>query len=147
MASVGWADSLPNPATTPGKTRTDLTVEQICTTKWGHDRRHVTARMKEDVFAAYGIPKEARHDANHKDLYEVDHLISREIGGADAEENLWPESYVGDCNAHDKDRVENALHREVCANPSEDALHAAQQAIATNWIAEYEKRYGSCKHQ
>lgn len=147
ITTSGWADSsLPNPALTPGKARTDLTVQQICTIKWGHDRRHVSHSMRRKVFNAYNVAKTARHTADGKSLYEVDHLISREIGGADAVENLWPESYFGDCNAHDKDEVENALHREVCANPSEAALKHAQQSIATNWIAEYEKRYGSCRH-
>jgi hypothetical protein len=100
--------------------------------------------MKNQVFLNYSIPPDARHDEHRKSLYEIDHLISRELGGADEIANLWPEPYEGACNAHAKDRLENELHKEVCADPSDDKLHEAQTAIATNWIAEYEKRFGSC---
>ena len=34
---------------------------------------------------------------------EIDHLISLELGGANTEDNLWPQPYDGDWNAHDKD--------------------------------------------
>jgi hypothetical protein len=45
-----YAADLPNPHLTPGVARTDLTLEQICTTKWGRDVRAVTAAMKRKVF-------------------------------------------------------------------------------------------------
>ena len=46
---------LPNHMLTPGVARTDLTLKKICTTKWGKDARHVTAAMKRQAFAAYGL--------------------------------------------------------------------------------------------
>jgi hypothetical protein len=111
---------------TPGVVR-PLTRAQVCGTAWGKDRRHVTLAMRQHVFAAYGIPY-----AQHAQ-YEVDHLIPRELGGADDEANLWPQPWDGPHGAHAKDRLENALHRAVCAGTI--TLPAAQAAIRTDWIA------------
>jgi hypothetical protein len=69
--------ALPNPTLTPGVVRHDLTLSQACATAWGKDHRAVTTAMKRQVFAAYGIPW-----ADHAQ-YEVDHLVSRELAGAD----------------------------------------------------------------
>lgn len=133
---------VPNPKLTPGETR-PLTLDQICSTKWGKDARAVTSAMKEHVFRAYGVPYEARHSSNGKVAFEVDHLISRELGGADTERNLWPEPYFGQWNAHMKDRVENRLHAEVCAKRL--TLDAAQQMIRTDWRAAYVQYFGTVK--
>lgn len=47
---------------------------------------------------------------------EIDHLISRELGGADVMENLWPQAYVtSPWKAVLKDKLENQLHKEMCA--------------------------------
>jgi hypothetical protein len=98
----------PDPTLTPGVVR-DLTVQQVCSTKWGKDRRHVTLAMRQDVFRRYGVDW-----AKHR-LYEVDHLIPRELGGDDALENLWVQIWTGPLGAHAKDKAENAAHRAVCA--------------------------------
>lgn len=118
----------PNPHLTPGIARS-LTRDQVCAIKWGKDRRHVTERMKKDVFQAYGIPWE-RHSE-----YEVDHLISRELAGADDVANLWPQAWTGTHNARMKDRLENALHRKVCGG--EITLAFAQQVIRSDWVSAY----------
>ena len=116
---------------TPGVTRT-LTRSAVCGTRWGVDRRHVTLSMRKQVFAAYGIPW-----SEHAQ-YEVDHLIPRELGGADVDKNLWPQPWEGAWNARMKDRLENRLHRLVCAG--ELSLTAAQQSIRTDWVLAY-RRY------
>lgn len=113
---------------TPGLTR-PLSRAAVCATKWGRDRRHVTEAMKRRVFAAYGIP------LSQRSRFEVDHLIPRELGGADDERNLWPQPYTGALNAHMKDRLENALHRQVCAGTL--TLEHAQQAIRIDWVAAF----------
>lgn len=94
----------PDPVLTPGLVR-PLNGGQVCGTVWGRDRRHVTLAMRRHVFASYGISWSARRS------YEVDHLVPRELGGADDVRNLWPQLWP---EAHVKDRVENALHRAVC---------------------------------
>lgn len=94
----------PKISVTPGLTR-QLSLSTICNTKWGLDHRHVTIAMKKKVFTLYGIPWENRK------LYEVDHLIPRELGGADDVRNLWPQLWL---DAHLKDKEENRLYRVVC---------------------------------
>ena len=112
---------LPDPDATPGVT-VILNTERVCATKWGLDVRHVTEKMKREVYAAYGAVK-------RKDVCcEVDHLISRELGGADDVKNIWPQPWT---QAWIKDRVENWLHRQVCAGTI--TLHEAQRGIARDW--------------
>lgn len=130
---------LPDLAKTPGVAR-PLTKDVICATKWGKDARAVTEAMKDQVFAAYGVAAAARHLPDGKPAYEIDHLISRELGGADDVKNLWPQPYTGPWNAHMKDRVENRLHVEVCAGRLE--LAQAQHQIATDWRQPYRQYFG-----
>jgi hypothetical protein len=118
----------PNVAHTPGLTR-QLSQREVCSTKWGLDHRHVTEKMKRQVAAAYGVPWADRH------RYEFDHYIPRELGGADDVSNLWPEPLTGLHNAHDKDRLENALHRKVCAGDM--TLGFAVEAIQADWISAF----------
>ncbi len=88
---------------TPGLCRS-LTVEQICATKWGFDRRQVTTSMRWKVLQLY--------KDKHCRKFEIDHICPRELGGADDVTNLWKQCYP---DARLKDRVENRLHKEVCA--------------------------------
>lgn len=138
---------LPDPAVTKGKVA--LTNKaKICATKWGRDERHVTRKMKADVYAAYGTApgkgvcawktRTTRSGSTVREGCEVDHLISRELGGADAEVNLWPQPYTQHPGAHEKDWLENKLHKEVCANKI--SLSDAQQEIGADWYAAYLKR-------
>ena len=102
--SLVWALVL-SIALTPGALR-PLSTSQVCRTRWSLDRRHVTLTMKRAVAAAYGVRWADRG------RYEFDHLIPRELGGADAVANLWPQRWP---DAKVKDREENRLHRAVCA--------------------------------
>lgn len=126
--STGWEGLLrPNLHLTPGVTR-DLSPHAVCHTKWSRDVRHVTARMKGEVCGRYG----ARHCPGPQ--WEVDHLIPRELGGADAIENLWPQPIT---EARLKDRVENFLHRAVCYGAM--TLGEAQEALRDDWTRAYFK--------
>jgi hypothetical protein len=91
--------------------------------------RNVPASEKRMVYEEYGIT------SHHAGEYEIDHLISLELGGSNDITNLWPENYTGTWNAHLKDRLENELHRRVVTGQM--TLHDAQHAIATDWIATY----------
>src|SRR5689334_15822280 len=89
------AGDLPDLNKTPGKTRLE-SVTVICRTKWGKDARHVTDAMRQEPFARYGFS--GNDDAKcvpdvHGHRCEIDHLISRELGGADDVNNLWPQPY------------------------------------------------------
>jgi hypothetical protein len=124
------ADHLPNPSLTPGDTL-EVTFKDLCTPGYTQKVRNVPDSVKTQVYQEYGI-------TSHKPgQYEVDHLISLELGGSNSIKNLWPESYTGDWNAHIKDKLENQLHNLVC-NKKID-LKTAQQDIATDWIAAYKQ--------
>lgn len=128
---------------TPGVARHDLTQKQVCTTKWGKDQRHVTAEMKRQVFESYGIackPLTAKRGPACGG-WEIDHSISRELGGADDVANLWPQPYAGAWNARMKDRLENRLHKEVCAGHL--TLGAAQERIRSDWRGTYVEYFGA----
>ena len=75
------------------------------------------------------------HTAHVPYAHEVDHLVSLEIGGANAITNLWPEPYAGRWGARTKDVLENKLHDLVCAGRLR--LKKAQHQEATNWVAAY----------
>jgi hypothetical protein len=135
-ASLFAADPIrPDLKLTPGVYRKSLTEDQICHIKWGLDKRHVTLAMKKKVFEEYGIPS-SRHSE-----FEVDHLISRELGGADDVRNLWPESYITQpWNARRKDRLENYLHKLLCGH--QITLAEARKEIIHDWTVAYRKYYG-----
>jgi hypothetical protein len=64
----------------------------------------------------------------------VDHLIPLDLGGADTDDNLWPEpsrSIEPVWNAERKDRLEWHMADLVCSGQLD--LHVAQEAIRTNW--------------
>jgi hypothetical protein len=121
---------LPDLKATPG-VATNLTKTQICSTKWGQDERHVTPSMKDQVCVAYGL----KPHCYGRDTNEIDHLISRELGGEDDVKNLWPQPYFQHPGAHEKDTVENWLHKQVCLGRI--PLNEAQNRIATDWYAVY----------
>jgi hypothetical protein len=141
--STCWADDIPNLTTTPGSVRAGLTKDQICTIKWGQDERHVTEEMKLEVFKRYGYTgnDDPKCIPAGKRNCEIDHLISRELGGADEVINLWPQSYGSTpWNAVRKDRLENRLHQEVCAGRL--TLAGARAMMVKDWREAYKKYYG-----
>jgi hypothetical protein len=142
VSAAAFAGPLPDPELTPGVTR-DLTLDQVCNTRWGRDRRAVTASMKTQVYARYHMTPYRGECALSPRGCEIDHLISRELGGADDVRNLWPQPYGGPCNAVDKDQLENRLHKMVCAG--EMSLEDAQRAIATDWVAAHRTYIGTLK--
>ena len=120
---------LPDSARTPGATL-DVTTADICVPGYSKKVRNVPAAVKRQVYASYGIVRHKPGD------YEVDHLISLELGGSNSVRNLWPESYrTHPWNARVKDALENELHRRVCAGTLD--LAAAQRVIASNWVIGY----------
>ena len=112
---------------------TDLKV--ICQRGYTTTVRHVPPSLKNQVLRQYGISYPQPHE------YEIDHLISLELGGSNSLRNLWPQSYLTQpLNARVKDRLENRLHALVCAGKL--SLPVAQQAIATDWVAAYQQYVG-----
>ncbi len=124
---------LPDSKLTPGAVL-PVTKADICVPGYTQKVRNVPASVKRQVYAEYGITSHKAGD------FEVDHLISLELGGSNSIKNLWPESYkTQPWNARVKDALENELHDEICKGTIDMA--AAQKEIATDWIASYKKHF------
>lgn len=130
----------PDPVLTPGAVRTTVKAE-ICGTKTS-TVRHVTGSEKLAVFRRYGMvgPSATFPGTNLQGPWEIDHVISLELGGSNDITNLWPESYNQPMGAHQKDALENRLHKLICAG--QVSVEEAQHAIATDWVAAYAKYVG-----
>lgn len=132
---INWqAPVLPDPSKTPGDVLTsDPAV--ICKPGYTKTVRNVPQQLKEQMYRSYGIL------SREKGEYEIDHLISLELGGSNSVRNLWPESYqTQPLNAHVKDAIENKLHELACGGKI--SFPEAQQAIAHNWEAAYVQYIG-----
>lgn len=128
----------PDPTLTPGAIR-PLSLKVVCETRWGLDQRMVSGKMKRQVMLRYGIPWADRASV------EIDHLIPRELAGADVVINLSPEpwSIIVDgrqMGAHQKDRAENATHKAVC--DGRILLADAQRGMASDWTVLYRRFVG-----
>jgi len=121
--------ALPDPACTPGDVLT-TDVQAVCTPGYSGKVRAVSSSTKAAVYAEYGIT------SHPTGAYEVDHQISLELGGSNSIANLWPEAAEPRPGFHEKDKVENFLHQQVCNGVM--TLPAAQATIATNWLAVYQ---------
>ena len=125
---------------TNGDILNTATAEQICVKGYTKTVRHVTLSMRHKVFKIYGLRK------GHYRGYEVDHIISLELGGSNSMNNLFPQPYevyisVNHVNmrmgAREKDVVENNLHKKVCEGKM--TLQEAQQIVLTDWVTYYLK--------
>lgn len=128
------APLVPDPVKTPGDVLT-TDPKVICQPGYTQTVRNVPQALKEQVYRSYGIT------SREKGEYEVDHLISLELGGSNSVRNLWPESYkTAPLNARVKDTLENKLHDLACLGKI--TFPEAQQAIARDWRAAYVKYVG-----
>jgi hypothetical protein len=82
----------------------------------------------------YCIPRSA-----NVACYELDHQIPLTLGGHPSDvRNLWPQPIA---EALQKDRLEQTLHRRVCAG--QVSLTEAQRAISTDWRSAYRRFLGT----
>ena len=123
-------NGLPDPACTPGAILPEATKDQICVSGYSSSVRNVPDSVKNAVYAEYGI---TQHSPGQ---YEVDHLISLELGGSNDIANLWPEPADPRPGFHEKDKVENYEHTQVCNGAV--PLAQAQIDIATDWFKIYQ---------
>jgi hypothetical protein len=118
----------PDPQCTPGAVM-GISLQTVCNTST-RGRRKVTTEMKNQVYEQYGITSHA------SGAFEVDHFIPLELGGSNDIANLWPEPAKPAPGFHEKDKVETALHNEVCKAHTM-SLEDAQRTIATDWLKYY----------
>ena len=120
--------ALPLRSVTPGATR-PVSVEDICEGRVS-SQAPTPATVRQAILRDYG--DEALTPAE----YELDYLITPELGGTGERANLWPERYASPVwNASVKDDLERLLPQLVCQGKVD--LTTAQHDIAENWIAAY----------
>jgi hypothetical protein len=123
--------TLPNAALTPGDIFY-VTVEQLAHSGYTRTVRNVSNATKHQVYLAYGITD------THG--YVIDHLIPLEIGGSNEVTNLWPQPKK---ESRIKDKLEETLHHLIISHRVD--LATAQQEVAANWVAAYDKYCGAAK--
>jgi hypothetical protein len=131
----GLALLRPRPDLTPGAVGT-ATAAELCAPRLRGRGRPIPDAVTQRVFTAYGA------DVRRATEYELDHLITPELGGTSDPQNLWPQPYFRvEWNAFVKDELERHLHRLVCAGELD--VRSAQLEIATDWIAAYKRRFST----
>ena len=127
------AAAVPRPQLTPGAT-ISVTRQQVCDTSSLTQGPVIPASLQQQVFTEYGIT-DPRPGA-----YEIDYLITPDLGGAANIRNLWPEPYFSTVwNARVKDQLEERLHAMVCSGELD--LARAQHDLATDWVGAYKKYF------
>lgn len=133
-AGTAAAGDLPNPQLTPGDILTTDT-KVICRPGYTKTVRDVPQALKAQVYRQYGVLSHQPRE------YEIDHLVSLELGGSNSIRNLWPQSYVTQpLNARVKDRLENKLHGLICSGAL--PVEQAQRGIAQDWTKAYVQYIG-----
>lgn len=129
------AASLPDPALTPGMVLA-MDAQRLCARPTGERLPHsIGPALARAVFQKYRIGRPT------SGAYEVDYLITPDLGGAHDVRNLWPQPYDnGVWNARVKDALEDRLRELVCAGKLD--LQTAQRELATDWIAAYRRHFG-----
>ena len=135
---------LPDASLTPGDV-TNVPIQVLCQHGYTKIVRSVPERVKQQVFIRYfgRVPDKTGN-------YEVDHLISLELGGSNSISNLWPQTYISvPWNAHAKDKLENYLARRVREElrtntiaSAQQLLHHFQLEISENWITCFKNHIG-----
>jgi hypothetical protein len=126
------AGALPVPALTPGAT-IDIDVRDVCDD---------TPRPPQEIGAAVraAVLRSYRMESVPPDQYELDYLITPQLGGAPDRRNLWPQRYGARVwHAGVKDQLEDLLPRLVCEGRVD--LRTAQREIAADWVAAYRKYF------
>jgi hypothetical protein len=133
LAAARHRLALPVASLTPGAAW-DVSVDELCsgtTHAWP-----ITTAMRAEVVNAYGVQDVP------SDQYELDFLITPELGGATDARNLWPQRYTSPLwNARVKDELERLLPRLVCGRKLD--LATAQRDMAVDWVAAYKKYFNT----
>jgi len=129
---------LPDPGCTPGSYNPDVTQSTIhstiCVSGWTATVRPPTSYtnpLKVQGIADYGYSDTSLSD------YEEDHFVPLELGGDNADANLWPEPASPTPGFHQKDDLENFLHDAVCGGRM--CLADAQRGIESDWALLYQE--------
>lgn len=137
IVATAYGRELP-PKESPGVRAQAVTQQNLRQTicKGGY-----TKKVRPPTFYTDGLKQHlmALHKlAGQPSDYELDHRIAIEDGGDPwTPENLWMQPLA---EAKLKDRLETALHKDVCAGKL--SLAAAQAILMGDFWSEYERRFG-----
>lgn len=140
-----------DPVLHPGATHPDLTKAQLCGDEFRTSQvrppTSYTNKVKKLMLGDGGDIKApngrtytvvGEHLPGSIGDYELDHLISLQIGGHPVDpRNLWMQPWTKtgslkvERGAEEKDKIENALRRQVCKRGM--PLAEAQRRIADDW--------------
>jgi hypothetical protein len=124
--------ALPVASLTPGAT-IEIDVRDVCD-ETPRPLQAIDIAVRQAVVRAYGM------ESVPADQYELDYLITPQLGGAPDARNLWPQRYRARVwNAGVKDQLEDLLPRLVCEGRLD--LRTAQRDIAADWVAAYRKYF------
>jgi hypothetical protein len=130
-AAVVEADARPVASLTPGAT-IDIEIRDVCVA--ARPPQEIGPAVRQAVLRSYGM------EAVPPDQYELDYLITPQLGGAPDPRNLWPQRYRERVwNAWVKDQLEDLLPRFVCEGRVD--LRTAQRDVAADWVAAYRKYF------
>lgn len=136
LSRAGEPSLYPDPNRTPSARNPAVTQstisETICVRGWtktvrpsGAETHRIKVQMLQEL-----------HPDGTLSEYELDHFLPLELGGCpDCLDNLWLEPYGPGPGAHEKDEVENYLHKQVCDGSM--TLAEAQRAITSDWYKVY----------
>jgi anti-sigma factor RsiW len=126
------AAALPIRTLTPG-TIGPVSLDALCAGR-PVEKPPVATALRDAVLRQYRMERVAARE------YELDYLITPELGGVADARNLWPERYSTNVwNARVKDDLEELLPRLICRGQLD--LATAQRDLAENWIAAYKKYF------
>jgi hypothetical protein len=124
---------LPRAELTPGAT-TLITLQEICAPDRQRRTQPIPRSVHEAVFAGYDA------DYGRAAEYELDYLITPELGGVADARNLWPQPFTRTpWNAYVKDELERLFHRQICEGKLD--LTTAQREMASDWISAYKRHF------
>lgn len=128
---LGQQRYMPNSEHTPGDLRS-VNKTEICQPNYIVSLGRASEEAKNQAYSNYGI--------DNRTGYEIDHLISKGIGGSSDPKNLWPQIRRGAWSMQQKDQLENHLRKLMCAGKVD--LELIQQEMRTDWIKAYKKYLG-----
>lgn len=102
--------------------------EIVCNPNYLSTIKGISKQTKMKIFKNYGIDY-----PQPSSIAKIDNFIPLEIGGSNAEKNLWVMLYP---EFEWKNKVEQYLYDKVCKEGSMD-LEQAQALIRTNWYKIY----------
>ena len=125
--------AVPNVSLTPGATN-PVAVQDVCSTQLSSNDPAVPDDLKREVLKAYGVNPVSAN------AYEIDYLVTPQLGGATDIRNIWPQPSLNTVwNARVKDALEDRLHNMVCSGQLD--LATAQREISRDWVAAYKKYF------